>query len=925
MRRKVISSASLLSLVLSTILTLSAIYSGVGIAKADSVIATIPVGGLPLYLALDTINGNLYVPNHEDNTVSVISGQTNSVIGNPIAVRDTPLGIAFDSTNGNLYVANDADNTVSVISGQTNTVIGNPIPVGQAPFGIAFDSTNNNLYVASYGDNTVSVISGQTNTVVDSIKSIGNGHPYSIAFDSTNGNLYVVNYAGYNHDSVGNTVSVISGQTNTVVGDPIPVGTDPHGIAFDSTNNNLYVTNYSDNTVSVISGQSNSVVGNPIAVGTNPYGIAFDSANSNIYETNSGINTVSVISTTHSTTLTLNAIANVPSGTTITVTGKLTDNVGGAGVAGKTITFTGTGAGNIASVTTNPNGTFTATGLAPASVNNGWTVQAHFAGDSLYAPADSSVQSYNTVRTTPIPPDTTITSAVDGNGVTITNGSTTFSSSIRFTFTATAGTNPVASFECSLDNNAFSSCSSPATLANLAAGKHTFQVRAVDTSGNRDPTPASFSWTIATLTPPTKTTITSAIDGNNAPVQNGGTTSSNSITFTFTATQGSNPIAGFQCSLDNSPLSSCSSPASFNNLAAGPHKFAVVAVDTKGNKDPNPATFSWTIGTSVTPTQSIQQLIQLKHSMHLDPGTDRLLDSQLNAALQFVQHNLKSGACGHLNGFVIQVQAALQVGHITQTQATQLIQAAQNIQTALGCTSGNGIVASSLSASQTSSSSNNNLTQGQQSKTTASSPSLFQPQSQPPYPYSNQYRYPSQYPYLSQIPQSQSPQNQKLPPVANAGISQTVNENTKVTLDGRASYSPTGGVIVAYQWTQLATGVPVVLTAANTATPTFTTSAVPVDTPLAFSLRVLDNHGSISTNPSDVYVTVKHNPNNIGTIGGNTPRTSVIPPQQQEQQPSVPNNNEISPPSQANSAPSTSPAPLQLSPIITIPGKPTMK
>jgi hypothetical protein len=60
-------------------------------------------------------------------------------------------------------------------------------------------------------------------------------------------------------------------------------------------------------------------------------------------------------------------------------------------------------------------------------------------------------------------------------------------------------------------------------------------------------------------------TITSAIDGNNALVQNGGTTLSSSITFTFTVT------------------------ASFNNLAAGLHRFTVVVVDTVGNKDPNPA------------------------------------------------------------------------------------------------------------------------------------------------------------------------------------------------------------------------------------------------------------------------------------------------------------------------------------------------
>jgi hypothetical protein len=83
---------------------------------------------------------------------------------------------------------------------------------------------------------------------------------------------------------------------------------------------------------------------------------------------------------------------------------------------------------------------------------------------------------------------------------------------------------------------------------------------------------------------------------------------------------------------------------------------------------------------------------------------------------------------------------------------------------------------------------------------------------------------------------------------------------------------------------------------------------VPTDTVLAFSLRVLDNHGSISTSPSVVHVTVKHNPNNIGTIGGNTPGTTVIQPQQQHQ-PIVPNNNEISPQSK------------QQSPIITIPSQ----
>ena len=78
-------------------------------------------------------------------------------------------------------------NTVSVISAKNNTVVGSPIPeAGGAPESIAFDSANGNLYVANRGDSIVSVISGQTNTVIDSIRNVGH-NPDAIAFDSANG------------------------------------------------------------------------------------------------------------------------------------------------------------------------------------------------------------------------------------------------------------------------------------------------------------------------------------------------------------------------------------------------------------------------------------------------------------------------------------------------------------------------------------------------------------------------------------------------------------------------------------------------------------------------------------------------------------------------------------------------------------------
>ncbi len=207
-----------------------------------------------------------------------------------------------------------------------------------------------------------------------------------------------------------------------------------------------------------------------------------------------------------------------------------------------------------------------------------------------------------------------------------------------------------------------------------------------------------------------------------------------------------------------------------------------------------------------------------------------------------------------------------------------------------------------------------------------------QPQSQSP----SQYPYSSPYPYQTPAPSQQSQQQKQRvnqPPIANAGVFQTVYGGTIVTLDGRSSYDPDNYAlgassfgtsiiikngIAAYQWTQVqipntSTSTPavkspvVILQGANSATPTFVAPILPYDTMLAFSLKVLDSDGgAVNSNPTIVYIMIKHNPNNIGAIGGNTPGTTIHQPQQQ-QQPIVPNNNALSPPSQPNSAPSTSP------------------
>ena len=65
----------------------------------------------------------------------------------------------------------------------------------------------------------------------------------------------------------------------------------------------------------------------------------------------------------------------------------------------------------------------------------------------------------------------------------------------QFTFTASEA----ATFQCRVDAGAWAPCSSPKSLTGLTGGAHTFEVRATDTAGNTDPSPALANWSV-TLT-----------------------------------------------------------------------------------------------------------------------------------------------------------------------------------------------------------------------------------------------------------------------------------------------------------------------------------------------------------------------------------------------------------------------------------------
>ncbi len=101
-----------------------------------------------------------------------------------------------------------------------------------------------------------------------------------------------------------------------------------------------------------------------------------------------------------------------------------------------------------------------------------------------------------------MPPDTSI----DSNPSDPSN-----SANASFTFSANeAGS----SFECQLDGGGWSGCTSPQNYAGLADGSHTFEVRATDAAANTDPTPASYTWLVDIVAPPTPILVSTLSAGS---------------------------------------------------------------------------------------------------------------------------------------------------------------------------------------------------------------------------------------------------------------------------------------------------------------------------------------------------------------------------------------------------------------------------
>ena len=158
---------------------------------------------------------------------------------------------------------------------------------------------------------------------------------------------------------------------------------------------------------------------------------------------------------------------------------------------------------------------------------------------------------------TPIPPETTL-DQTQAPGFGVANHVTP-DDWATFAFTSNED---VAYFECMVDIEGelvWEECFSPTQYVEILPGQHTFQVRAVDTSFNTDPTPETWTWTYFPNNGRRRTRRSSPARRRSPPRPTPGSSS-----------RRTGPEIEFECALDAEPFGGCESPELFTDLTPGP-------------------------------------------------------------------------------------------------------------------------------------------------------------------------------------------------------------------------------------------------------------------------------------------------------------------------------------------------------------------
>jgi YVTN family beta-propeller protein len=252
------------------------------------------VGAYPGFPGYDPVNHDLYVPDLNNATVTVLD-KTCSIVGwVPLAPGSEPVQAAFDPMNNVMYVTDAGLNRVYGLSGLAIVSVWEAHKYHlNMPWGIVYDpefhtnlfNVGGGMIIANSGGDTLSAVLTYENvTKWDGLIPVGNS-PVQVLFDPGAGALFVTNIYSDN-------VTVVNAQTAAGIAN-VTVGKDPYGLAYSSYNEEVYVANSGGTNVTVL--YANGATAGDITGFSDPNGVAFDQATERTYVTNFNKGTVIAI------------------------------------------------------------------------------------------------------------------------------------------------------------------------------------------------------------------------------------------------------------------------------------------------------------------------------------------------------------------------------------------------------------------------------------------------------------------------------------------------------------------------------------------------------------------------------------------------------------------------------------------------------
>jgi YVTN family beta-propeller protein len=217
----------------------------------------IPVGPKPTFVKLNPVTNRILVVTYGNSSVAVINGNTDTLEMIVPSGGSAAWGLAVDPSANLVYVSNRDSGTVTTLDGnhgyqvvasRTIQPCGGP---GASPYGLAFNPSNEKLYIACSPFHSVNRAAvyrayavGLTRLAFLPIGDGGDDGGGGVAVDEATSNVFFTN-------SAANTVSVISGTTDTVIA-TLPTGLSPFGAAADPVTQRVFVVNRDSNDITAI-------------------------------------------------------------------------------------------------------------------------------------------------------------------------------------------------------------------------------------------------------------------------------------------------------------------------------------------------------------------------------------------------------------------------------------------------------------------------------------------------------------------------------------------------------------------------------------------------------------------------------------------------------------------------------------------------